>query len=54
MCPEAYTLHDALSGYINNESNEQIRTKAALAYSKYQKWSEKTAKDKGEASAGTI
>jgi hypothetical protein len=44
MCPEAYTLHDALSGYVNNESNENIRTKAALAYSKYQKCSEKAAR----------
>jgi hypothetical protein len=45
MCPEAYTLHDALSGYINNESGESIRTKAALAYSKYQKCSVKAAKN---------
>lgn len=45
MCPEAYTLHDALTGYINNESNENIRTKAALAYSKYQKCSEKAARN---------
>lgn len=45
MCPEAYTLHDAVSGYINNESKEQIRTKAAQAYSKYQKCSEKAAKN---------
>lgn len=45
MCPEAYTLHDALSGYINNESNENIRTKAALAYAKYQKCSENAARN---------
>lgn len=45
MCPEAYTLHDALTGYINNESRESIRTKAALAYSKYQKCSEKAARN---------
>lgn len=44
MCPEAYTIHDAISGYINNESNEKIRTRAALAYSKYQKCSEKAAR----------
>lgn len=45
MCPEAYTLHDALTGYVNNESRESIRTKAALAYSKYQKCSEKAARN---------
>jgi len=45
MCPEAYTLHDALSGYVNNESNEAVRVRAALAYSKYQKCSEKAAKN---------
>ena len=37
MCPEAYTLHDALTGYVNGESNENVREKAAAAYSKYQK-----------------
>ena len=45
MCPEAYTLHDALSGYVNNESDEQIRTRAALAYSKYQKCTVKAARN---------
>jgi hypothetical protein len=45
MCPEAYTLHDALSGYIKKESNENIRTRAALAYSKYQKCSLKAARN---------
>lgn len=45
MCPEAYTVHDAISGYINNESNEKIKTRAALAYSKYQKCSEKAARN---------
>lgn len=43
MAPEAYTLHDAISGYLNKETNEQIRTRAAKAYSKYQKCSEKAA-----------
>ncbi len=43
MCPEAYTLHDALSGFINNETDEKIRNRAALAYSKYQKCSLKSA-----------
>ncbi|WP_028978341.1 hypothetical protein [Sporocytophaga myxococcoides] len=45
MCPEAYTIHDAITGYLNNESNEKIRTRAALAYSKYQKCSEKAARN---------
>lgn len=45
MSPEAYTLHDAISGYILNETNEQIRTRAAKAYSKYQKCSEKAARN---------
>lgn len=45
MCPEAYTIHDAISGYVNNESNEKIRSRAALAYSKYQKCSEKAARN---------
>jgi hypothetical protein len=45
MAPEAYTLHDALEGYIKNESSESIRTRAARAYSKYQKCGEKAAKN---------
>jgi hypothetical protein len=45
MAPEAYTLHDAVTGYVNKESNENIRTRAALAYSKYQKCSEKAARN---------
>ncbi len=45
MAPEAYTLHDALTGYINGESAEKIRSRAALAYSKYQKCSEKAARN---------
>ena len=44
MCPEAYTVHDAIIGYMNNETNESIRTRAASAYSKYQKCSQKAAK----------
>ena len=39
MCPEAYTLHDALIGYINNESVKQISERAAKAYSKFQRCS---------------
>lgn len=44
MCPEAYTLHDAISGFINKKTEDEIRTMAAKAYSKYQKCSEKSAK----------
>lgn len=42
MCPEAYSLHDALTGYVLNETNNQIRNRAALAYAKYQKCSVKS------------
>lgn len=45
MCPEAYTLHDALTGYLNNESTESVRTRAATAYSTYQKCSIKAARN---------
>ncbi len=45
MCPEAYTIHDAILGYMNDESNEEIRKRAAAAYSKYQKCSEKAARN---------
>jgi len=44
MCPEAYTLHDALTGYVNGETNESIRERAAAAYARYQKCSLKAAK----------
>ena len=36
MAPEAYTIHDALSGYVKGESNEQIRTRGASAYARFQ------------------
>lgn len=39
MAPEAYTLKAAMDGWIANESSEQIRQRAAAAYSKYQKCS---------------
>ncbi len=45
MSPEAYTIHDAINGYIKNETNEAIRNRAAAAYSRYQKCSEKAAKN---------
>lgn len=44
MAPEAYILHDALAGYLNEETNNEIQNRAALAYSKYQKCSLKAAK----------
>ena len=44
MCPEAYTLHDALAGYVKDESPEAIRSRAALAYATYQKCSVKAAR----------
>ena len=37
MAPEAYTLKDALDGWILGESDAQIRERAAAAYNKYQK-----------------
>lgn len=39
MSPEAYTLYDALSGYIIGEGAQKIRDRAAAAYAKYQKCS---------------
>ena len=37
MAPEAYTLHDAITVYINGGNNEAVREAAATAYNKYQK-----------------
>lgn len=37
MSPEAYTLYDAISVYINGGTSAQIREAAASAYNKYQK-----------------
>lgn len=45
MAPEAYILHDALEGWVNGESGEQVRNRAAAAYSKYQKISLKSAQN---------
>ena len=45
MCPEAYTLHGALTGYVSGETNENIREKAAAAYAQYQKCGLKAAKE---------
>ena len=44
MGPEAYTFHDAITGYINNESDEKIRDRAAKVYSRFTKCSETAAK----------
>jgi hypothetical protein len=43
MSPEAYTLHNAINAYVGKEGAEVIRQKAARAYAKYQKCSEKAA-----------
>lgn len=45
MCPEAYTLHDAITGYVNNESQSSIRKRAVAAYVKYQKCSIRAAEN---------
>lgn len=37
MAPEAYILSAALDGWLNGESDEQIRLRAAKAYSVYQR-----------------
>lgn len=37
MAPEAYTIHDAITGYVTGETNDEIRIRAAKAYHKYQK-----------------
>ncbi|MBS1840921.1 MAG: hypothetical protein JSS69_06845 [Acidobacteria bacterium] len=43
MAPEAYTLKAALDGWIAGENGEQVRQRAAVAYAKYQKISERAA-----------
>jgi len=45
MCPEAYTIHDAIAGHIAGENNEKIRTRAVKAYNKYQKCGKKGARN---------
>jgi hypothetical protein len=39
MAPEAYTLHDAITSWIENKPVNEINLAAAKAYSKYQKCS---------------
>ena len=43
MAPEAYILHDAIEGWARNETGEQVRSRAAAAYAKYQRISKKAA-----------
>ncbi len=43
MGPEAYTIHDAISGYINKEDAVSIQQRAAKAYASYTKCSVKAA-----------
>lgn len=45
MCLEAYTIHDAITGYLKKQTNSQISARAALAYSKYQRCSENFARN---------
>src|SRR5262249_37032032 len=44
MAPEAYTLKDALEGWIRGERDEQIRDRGAMAYDHYQKCGIKAAR----------
>lgn len=37
MCPEAYTLKAAIDGWLQDETGEQVRERAAQEYNKYQK-----------------
>lgn len=43
MCPEAYTLHDALTGWVNGETPTHIHDRAARAYSAHQRCSVRAA-----------
>ena len=45
MAPEAYILHDALEGWTRGETAQQIRVRAAAAYAKYQRISQKSAEN---------
>jgi hypothetical protein len=45
MAPEAYTLHDAIHEWVNNQSPQRVRLAAAKAYSKYQRCSLKAAQN---------
>ncbi len=43
MCPEAYTLDAAITGWLNKETDAQVHHRASVAYSKYQHCSVKAA-----------
>lgn len=43
MAPEAYILHDAIEGWIRNETGRQVQVRGAAAYAKYQKISQRAA-----------
>src|SRR5208282_4457202 len=43
MAPEAYTLKAAVDGWMQQESKEAIRKRAAAAYAQYQKCSDAAA-----------
>ncbi|HSK70778.1 MAG TPA: hypothetical protein VK892_03715 [Pyrinomonadaceae bacterium] len=45
MAPEAYILHDALEGWVKGESEKEIQVRAASAYAKYQKISQRAAEN---------
>ena len=45
MAPEAYILHDALEGWVRNDSATNIRVRAAAAYAKYQGISQASAQN---------
>lgn len=45
MAPEAYILHDALEGWVRGESEKEIQIRAASAYAKYQKISQRAAQN---------
>lgn len=45
MAPEAYILHDAFEGWIRNETGRQVQVRAAAAYAKYQRISQRAAEN---------
>jgi hypothetical protein len=45
MAPEAYTLHDAIREWVNENPSSEIRQAAAAAYARYQKCNIKAARN---------
>lgn len=45
MAPEAYILHDAIEGWVRNETGRQVQVRAAAAYAKYQGISQRAAEN---------